>query len=116
MEKRYDEYIGQSYHAMEKTNFYDAVYSPVILILNAVVVAVVMLLSSSGNPKVLTLFGLASAQNGLYTGHEFHYTKRFGQIIIRSQVKSLYLVIFRALGCRHNNRNIFVFRVLSQMS
>ena len=29
MEKRYDEYIQQSYHAMEKTNFYDAVYSPV---------------------------------------------------------------------------------------
>ena len=60
MEKRYDEYIGQSYHAMEKTNFYDAVYSPVILILNAVVVAVVMLLSSSGNPKVLTLFGMSA--------------------------------------------------------
>ena len=60
MEKRYDEYIGQSYRAMEKTNFYDAVYSPVILILNAVVVAVVMLLSSSGNPKVLTLFGMSA--------------------------------------------------------
>ena len=41
---------------MEKTNFYDAVYSPVILILNAVVVAIVMLLSASGNPKVFTLF------------------------------------------------------------
>lgn len=48
MEKQYDEYINDSYHAMEKTNFYDAVYSPVILILNAVVVAAVMLLSSSG--------------------------------------------------------------------
>ena len=60
MEKRYDEYIGQSYRAMEKTNFYDAVYSPVILILNAVVVAVVMLLSSSGNPDVLTLFGMSA--------------------------------------------------------
>lgn len=35
--------IGESYRAMEQTNFYDAVYSPVILILNAVVVAVVML-------------------------------------------------------------------------
>ena len=46
MEKRYDEYISDSYKAMEKTNFYDAVYSPVILILNAVVVAVVMLLSA----------------------------------------------------------------------
>ena len=60
MEKRYDEYIQQSYHAMEKTNFYDAVYSPVILILNAVVVALVMLLSASGSPQVLTLFGMSA--------------------------------------------------------
>lgn len=60
MEKRYDEYISDSYKAMEKTNFYDAVYSPVILILNAVVVAVVMLFSSSGNAKVLTLFGMSA--------------------------------------------------------
>lgn len=59
MEKRYDEYISDSYKAMEKTNFYDAVYSPVILILNAVVVAVVMLFSASGNAKVLTLFGMS---------------------------------------------------------
>lgn len=60
MEQRYDRYIGDSYRAMEKTNFYDAVYSPVILILNAVVVAIVMLLSASGNPKVLTLFGMSA--------------------------------------------------------
>lgn len=60
MEKRYDEYISDSYKAMEKTNFYDAVYSPVILILNAVVVAVVMLFSASGNAKVLTHFGMSA--------------------------------------------------------
>lgn len=60
MEKRYDEYISDSYKAMEKTNFYDAVYSPVILILNAVVVAVFMLFSASGNAKVLTLFGMSA--------------------------------------------------------
>lgn len=60
MERKYDEYIGDSYRAMEKTNFYDAVYSPVILILNAVVVACVMLLSASGSPRVLTLFGMSA--------------------------------------------------------
>lgn len=60
MEKKYDEYIGDSYKAMEKTNFYDAIYSPVILILNAVVVAVVMLFSASGNVKALTLFGMSA--------------------------------------------------------
>lgn len=45
---------------MEKTNFYDAIYSPVILILNAIVVAVVMLLSATGNHQVLTLFGMSA--------------------------------------------------------
>ena len=45
---------------MEKTNFYDAIYSPVILILNAIVVAVVMLLSATGNHQVLTLFEMSA--------------------------------------------------------
>ena len=60
MERKYDEYIGDSYRAMERTNFYDAAYSPVVLILNAVVVACVMLLSASGSPRVLTLFGMSA--------------------------------------------------------
>ena len=60
MEEKYDQYIGESYQAMEKTNFYDAIYSPVILILNAVVVAVVMLLSASGNGQIMTLFGMSA--------------------------------------------------------
>lgn len=60
MEERYDTYIGESYQAMERTNFYDAVYSPAILILNAIVVAVVILLSASGNQSVLTFFGMSA--------------------------------------------------------
>ena len=58
MEQRYDEYIAESYRAVDRTNFYDAIYSPVIL--NAIVVAVVMLFSASGNAKVLTLFGMSA--------------------------------------------------------
>lgn len=60
MAQRYDEYICESYAAVEKTNFYDAVYSPVILILNAIVVAVVMLFSASGNQSVLIFFGMSA--------------------------------------------------------
>lgn len=60
MEQRYDEYIAESYRAVDRTNFYDAIYSPVILILNAIVVAVVMLFSASGNARVLTLFGMSA--------------------------------------------------------
>lgn len=59
MERRYDERIGESYAAVEKNNFYDAIYSPVVLLLNAAVVGIVMLLSASGNAKVLTLFGMS---------------------------------------------------------
>ena len=59
MERRYDRCIGNSYAAMERTNFYDAVYSPVVLLLNAAVVGIVMLLSASGNAQLLTLFGMS---------------------------------------------------------
>ena len=59
MERRYDRCIGDSYAAMERTNFYDAVYSPVVLVLNAVVVGIVMFLSASGNATILTLFGMS---------------------------------------------------------
>lgn len=59
MERRYDKCIGRSYAAMEKNNFFDAVYSPVVLTINAVVVGVVMLLSASGSPAVIRLFGMS---------------------------------------------------------
>ena len=59
MEKKYDSRIGESYAAVEKTNFYDAIYSPVVLILNAVVVGIVMLLSASGKAEILSLFGMS---------------------------------------------------------
>lgn len=57
---QYGKAIEKCYAAMERTNFYDAIYSPVVLGINAVVVAVVMLLSASGNPQVLTLFGMSA--------------------------------------------------------
>ncbi len=59
MERRYDQRIADSYSAMERTNFYDAIYSPAVLTLNAVVVGIVMLLSASGNGTVLALFGMS---------------------------------------------------------
>lgn len=59
MEQRYDQRIGESYAAMEKTNFYDAIYSPVVFLLNAAVVGIVMLLSASGNADVRALFGMS---------------------------------------------------------
>ena len=59
MELRYDRRIGESYAAVEKTNFYDAVYSPVVFLLNAAVVGIVMVLSASGKAEILALFGMS---------------------------------------------------------
>mgnify|MGYP004509815351 FL=1 len=59
MEHRYDKRIEESYAAVERTNFYDAIYSPMVFVLNAAVVGVVMLLSASGKAEILALFGMS---------------------------------------------------------
>lgn len=57
--KRYDRALQEGYAAMERTNFYDALYSPVILITDALVTGVVMLLSASSGPEVRMFFGMS---------------------------------------------------------
>ena len=59
MENRYDQRIEESYAAVEKTNFFDAIYSPIVFLLNAFVIGIVMLLSASGDAKILALFGMS---------------------------------------------------------
>lgn len=46
MEKNYVNYLEESYEAMDKINFYDSIFSPIILILRAIVVSIVVILSS----------------------------------------------------------------------
>lgn len=59
MRKRYDRTLQEGYAAMERTNFYDALYSPVIMITDALVTGVVMLLSASAGPEVRMFFGMS---------------------------------------------------------
>ncbi len=59
MERRYDKSLGESYAAVEKTNFYDAIYSPAVFLLNAAAVGIVMLLSVSRKAEILALFGMS---------------------------------------------------------
>lgn len=59
MRKRYNRTLQEGYAAMERTNFYDALYSPVILITDALVTGVVMLLSASSGPEVRMFFGMS---------------------------------------------------------
>ncbi|MCC3865556.1 ABC transporter ATP-binding protein/permease [Terrisporobacter petrolearius] len=46
MENKYMDYLDKSYEAMDKINFYDSIFSPIILVLRAVVIAIVVILSS----------------------------------------------------------------------
>ncbi len=58
MARRYDEAIQDSYQAMEKSNFYDSIYSPIILVVSALVVAVMMVCASLGG-GMQELFGMS---------------------------------------------------------
>ncbi len=59
MQEHYDTAIQESFTAVNKVNFYDAVYSPIIQILQAVLVGLVMLLAASGNLRVQEFFGMS---------------------------------------------------------
>ena len=58
MADRYDSAIQDSYQAMEKSNFYDSIYSPIVLIVSALVVAVMMVCASLGG-GTQELFGMS---------------------------------------------------------
>ena len=49
MEEKYEEYISESYHAVNRSNFYDSIYSPIILLTQAVMIAVMMIGAAQGS-------------------------------------------------------------------
>ena len=55
MEDKYTEYLDESYRAMDKINFYDSIFSPIILILRAIVVSIVVILSADS----LSILGIS---------------------------------------------------------
>ncbi|MBQ5959501.1 MAG: ABC transporter ATP-binding protein [Firmicutes bacterium] len=57
MRKRYSRFIRDGFQAMERSNFYDAIYSPIILFTSAFLVAVMMCCASAGG-RFASLFGL----------------------------------------------------------
>lgn len=60
IEDKYNQSIIKSYKAQNKTNFYDAIYSPVIKSINATIVSIMIILSTSNNQNLLLLFGLSA--------------------------------------------------------
>lgn len=57
MEEKYDVYIEESYRALEKTNFYNSIYSPIVVCISSCIVAVMMVCSSMGS-AMQQLFGI----------------------------------------------------------
>ena len=57
MEEKYDEYISESYHAVNRSNFYDSIYSPIILLTQAVMIAVMMIGAAQGS-SMQQFFGM----------------------------------------------------------
>lgn len=58
MEDRYDQHLQTSYQSLEKANFYDSVYSPIIVFSSSADVAVMMILATlSGGWR--SLFGMS---------------------------------------------------------
>lgn len=55
MKEKYKEYLKESYATINQINYYDALYSPIVLIIKAVMIALVVILAS----KDIHLFGVS---------------------------------------------------------
>jgi len=58
MEDRYDDYIQDSYAALEHSNFYDSIYSPTIMTASSLIIAAIMVLAARGG-AYQAFFGLS---------------------------------------------------------
>ncbi len=58
MAGRYDERIQQSYRALEKSNFYDAIYSPIVINISTILIALMMVLCA-GDGRMQEFFGMS---------------------------------------------------------
>ena len=58
MKNRYDLFIQKSYKAIEKANFYDSIYSPIVIVFSAVIIAIMMILSTT-NSSMQALFSMS---------------------------------------------------------
>lgn len=57
-EEKYNNDIEEGYRAQAKTNFYDSIYSPIIIVISAVIVALMIILSGMGG-QMQIWFGMS---------------------------------------------------------
>ncbi len=58
MEQKYDRYIDESYKAIDRSNVYDSIYSPIIIWTSCIIVAAIMVASSLGG-TMQQFFGMS---------------------------------------------------------
>ena len=59
MQRRYGDAIEQGYRAQERSNFYDAVYSPIVVTVSALLIGIVMAASAQGG-AARSFFGMSA--------------------------------------------------------
>jgi len=61
MEENYKEYLLDSYKTMEKVNFYDSIFSPIIMVMRSIFIAIVVILSSKQLGSLGISLGMVAA-------------------------------------------------------
>ena len=67
MEERFGENLKENFKTVEKVNFYDSVYPPIIQVVRAIVIAVIVLLSSSQLNLIGITLGMIAATIDLFS-------------------------------------------------
>lgn len=85
MEDKYVEYLKDNFEAVEKINYFDSVYSPIIQLMRAIVISIIVILSSSQFNYIGISLGMVAASIDLISnlfspienlGMEFQYIQR----------------------------------------
>lgn len=81
MEKRYGASIISSFKAQEKTNFYDSIYSPIIITTSALIIALMAILSVTGSADLFGMTAGTAAALIAYVGKIFSPLESMGMEI-----------------------------------
>ncbi len=68
MEKLYTEHLMKNYETIERVNFYDSVFSPIILLIRAVTIAIIVILSANQLNYLGISLGMIAASIDLISG------------------------------------------------
>jgi len=102
MERKYTEHLLDNYKTVEKVNFYDSVFPPMIQITRAVVIAIIVILSSKQlNTGYSIVLGSGDITLVSYMSSDSYNGKLFTQSFLLSELmiikNSCYLYIFTLL-------------------